>query len=858
MVDTTQEKPTQHTPMMQQFLRIKADYPDTLLFYRMGDFYELFYDDARKASRLLDITLTTRGSSNGSPIPMCGIPYHAADNYLARLIKRGESIAVCEQTSKPGEGKGPVNREVARIITPGTVTDEALLDERRDNLLVCVHGQTDNFGIACLNISAGRFSVLEVSSTEQLRAELERLNPVEVLLAEDSTLQHELEASLKPATSLRQQPPWWFDFDFACKQLNTQFKTRDLTGFGCENLTVAIMAAGCLLQYVHNTQRAALPHINCLQVENTQDVIILDAASRRNLEIEFNLSGGSENTLASILDHTQTSMGSRCLRRWLHTPLRCRQTLNNRHLAIGELLDTGYHSDIQLCLNTMGDIERILGRVALLSARPRDLTTLRQSLNILPELQNALQNCQTQRLRRLSENIATQPDLVDLLTRAIRDNPPVLIRDGGVIAEGYNVELDTLRNLSRNADGFLTDLEQHERERTGIKTLKVSYNRVHGYYIEISRLQSENVPADYIRKQTLKASERFITEELKGYEEKVLSAKERALALEKSLYEDLLVQLQQNIQRIKTCADAIAELDTLCCLTERAQTLNYSCPTLVEEPGIQIKQGRHPVVERVLDEHFIANDTLLDDSKRMCIITGPNMGGKSTYMRQSALIVLLACIGSYVPAQQASIGPIDRIFTRIGASDDLASGRSTFMVEMTEAANILNNATENSLVLMDEIGRGTSTFDGLSLAWACAWHLSKKNRAYTLFATHYFEITALPEEISGITNIHIDAVEHGDKIIFLHSVKPGPASQSYGLQVAQLAGVPASVITQAREKLVSLEQQAVNTQPQSGQFELFRERPHPVTERLQQLNPDDLSPRQALDLLYQLKHDAEN
>ncbi len=855
-VKTTDKKP-EHTPMMQQFLRIKADYPDTLLFYRMGDFYELFYDDARKASRLLDITLTTRGSSNGSPIPMCGIPYHAADNYLARLIKRGESIAVCEQTSKPGAGKGPVNREVARIITPGTVTDEALLDDRRDNLLVCVHEQTDNFGIACLNISAGRFSVLEVSSTEQLLAELERLNPVEVLLAEDSALQHELETRLKPATSLHQQPPWWFDFEFAQNQLNTQFKTRDLTGFGCENLTVAIMAAGCLLQYVHNTQRAALPHINCLQVENTQDVIILDAASRRNLEIEFNLSGGSENTLAEVLDHTQTSMGSRCLRRWLHTPLRCRQTLNNRHLAIGELLDTGYHSDIQFCLNTMGDIERILGRVALLSARPRDLTTLRQSLNVLPGLQNALQNCQSQRLRQLSEDIATQPDLVDLLTRAVRDNPPVLIRDGGVIAEGYDTELDTLRNLSKNANSFLTNLEQRERERTGIKTLKVSYNRIHGYYIEISRLQSEAVPTDYIRKQTLKASERFITEELKGYEEKVLSAKERALALEKSLYEDLLVQLQQNIQRIKTCADAIAELDTICCLAERAQTLHYSCPTLVEEPGIQIKQGRHPVIERVLDEPFIANDTLLSGGKRMCIITGPNMGGKSTYMRQSALIVLLACIGSYVPADEASIGPIDRIFTRIGASDDLASGRSTFMVEMTEAANILNNATENSLVLMDEIGRGTSTFDGLSLAWACAWHLSEKNRAYTLFATHYFEITALPEEISGITNIHIDAVEHGDKIIFLHNVKSGPASQSYGLQVAQLAGVPATVITRAREKLTSLEQQAVNKQPESGQFELFCDHPDPVVERLQQLDPNDFSPRQALDLLYQLKHDAE-
>ena len=845
-----------HTPMMQQFLRIKAEHPDTLLFYRMGDFYELFYDDAKKASKILDITLTARGSSNGQPIPMCGIPYHAADNYLSRLIKRGESVAICEQTSKPGENKGPVKREVMRIVTPGTVTEEALLDDRKDNLLTCIHVQGELIGIASLNVSAGRFSVLEVNSSEQLHAELERLNPAEVLLSEDSSLHSQLERQLRNSNSLRLQPPWWFDLDSATKQLNKQFNTRDLSGFGCDELSAAIMAAGCLLQYVQNTQRAALPHINALQVENTQDVIVLDAASRRNLEIEFNLTGGTENTLASVIDRTMTSMGSRCLRRWLHTPLRCQQTLSERHQAIAELLHTQYTPDIQFCLNSIGDIERIMGRVALLSARPRDLSTLLQSLSVLPELQQILQNCHSSLLQTLAGNIATQPDIVELLSSAIKENPPVLIRDGGVIADGYNAELDELRGLSKNADDFLLQLEIRERERTGIKSLKVSYNRVHGYYIDISRLHSDDVPDDYIRKQTLKTSERFITEELKQYEEKVLSARERSLSLEKSLYEELLKQLQQNIQRIKTCADAIAALDSISCLSERAQTLDYNCPTLVSKPGIHIKQGRHPVVERVLDKHFIANDTLLSESKRMCIITGPNMGGKSTYMRQTALIVLLACIGSYVPAESASIGPVDRIFTRIGASDDLASGRSTFMVEMTEAANILNNATENSLVLMDEIGRGTSTFDGLSLAWACAWHLSKNNRAYTLFATHYFEITALPDEIPGVCNVHIDAVEHGEKIVFLHAVKPGPASQSYGLQVAQLAGVPKAVITQARKKMQTLEQQSISTHAETGQFELFSDRPHPVIEQLQTLDIDDLTPRAALELLYRLKQDA--
>lgn len=843
--------------MMQQYLRIKADHPNTLLFYRMGDFYELFYDDAKKASKILDITLTARGQSGGNPIPMCGIPYHAADNYLSRLIKRGESVAICEQTSKPGESKGPVDREVMRIVTPGTVTEEALLDERKDNLLLCVHHNKDTYGLATLNITSGRFNVLEVKHKAQLYAELERLQPVEILLSEDDLLHEEFKTSLSNTISLRQQPPWWFDFDSASRILNKQFGTRDLSGFGCDNFATAIMAAGCLMQYTQDTQRAALPHISALHVENTDDVIVLDAASRRNLEIELNISGGTENTLASVIDRTTTSMGSRCLRRWLHSPLRNHELLTQRHQAIGELLDNQLTSDIQFCLNSIGDIERIMSRLALLSTRPRDLETLKNSLAVLPELQNLLQQCHAPMSQQLSNDIATHPAIVDLLSAAIRENPPVLIRDGGFIAAGYNKELDELRALSKNADTFLEELEVRERETTGIKTLKVSYNRVHGYYIEISRLQSDNVPVHYTRKQTLKTTERFITEELKQYEDKVLSAKERSLALEKSIYDDLLTELQTYLQSLKTCAHGIAELDSICCLSERAQSLDYNCPKLSEKPGIHIKQGRHAVVERVCDSQFVPNDTLLSDTKRMSIITGPNMGGKSTYMRQTALIVLLAYIGSYVPAESAVIGPIDRIYTRIGASDDLASGRSTFMVEMTEAANILNNATENSLVLMDEIGRGTSTFDGLSLAWACAYHLSAVNKSYTLFATHYFEITALPDEIRGINNIHISAIEHGEKIIFLHSVKPGPANQSYGLQVAQLAGVPNQVIKLAKKKMTELENQSVKSHSDSGQFEMFSNRPHPVIDKLQELDIDELTPKAALELLYQLKKDAK-
>ncbi len=853
MVETLKKKPVQHTPMMQQFLRIKAEHPETLLFYRMGDFYELFFDDARKAAQLLDITLTARGKSNGEAIPMCGIPFHAADNYLARIIKSGESVAICEQIGDPATSKGPVERQVVRIVTPGTVTDENLLDERRDNYLMAVSSQQDLIGIAVLDVSSGRFWVQELETLEQLHTELERIKPSEVLISEDDS--HF--SSLSNRQGIRRQPPWYFEMDTCVRLLTEQFATKDLAGFGCEGMDQAIMAAGCLMQYVQDTQRTALPHIQGLRVERSEDSVLLDAASRRNLELEVNLQGGHENTLASVIDKTSTAMGSRCLRRWINRPLRDHQQLKLRHSAVEALLNNREYEALQSLLKHVGDIERIISRIAIKSARPRDLYTLGNSLFQLPELQQLLSDKPAQRLSELSEQISEHPDLVHLLKTAVIENPPVVIRDGGVIAEGYDAELDELRSLSKNADQFLVDLEAREKERTGISTLKVSYNRVHGFYIEISRAQSDKAPEDYIRRQTLKTAERFITPELKEFEDKVLSAKERALSREKALYDELLDKLLTSLQPLQQCAEGVAELDTLCCFAERADTLNFCQPEFQTRPGVNIIAGRHPVVEQVTDNSFIPNDCKLNDQQRMLIITGPNMGGKSTYMRQNALIVLMAYIGCYVPAEKALIGPVDRIFTRIGASDDLASGRSTFMVEMTEAANILNNATDKSLVLMDEIGRGTSTFDGLSLAWACAESLAMDSRPFTLFATHYFELTSMVDEVKTVKNIHLDAVEHGDSIVFMHAVKEGPANQSYGLQVAKLAGVPTSVINSARKKLHILERQSagaheVFVEETTGQLELFNNNPHPIVEQLQELDVDGLNPREALQLLYQL------
>ncbi|MBP7824753.1 MAG: DNA mismatch repair protein MutS, partial [Pseudomonas sp.] len=837
--------------------KLKSQYPEQLMFYRMGDFYELFYEDAKRAAALLDITLTARGQSAGQAIPMAGIPFHSAEGYLARLVKLGESVVICEQIGDPATSKGPVERQVVRIITPGTVSDEALLDERRDNLVGAVLGDERLFGLAMLDITSGRFSVQELRGWEHLLAEIERLNPAELLFPDDWPAGLPLEKR----RGSRRRAPWDFELDSAHKSLRQQFAVQDLKGFGCEELTLAIGAAGCLLAYAKETQRTALPHIRSLRHERLDDTVILDAATRRNLELDINLAGGRDNTLQSVIDRSQTAMGSRLLTRWLHRPLRDRALLERRQQAIACLLDAYRFESLQPQLKDIGDLERILARIGLRNARPRDLARLRDALAALPRLQDAMAGLDTPHLAELAVNIRTYPELADLLQRAIIDNPPAVIRDGGVLKTGYDAELDELQSISENAGQYLMDLEAREKARTGLANLKVGYNRVHGYFIELPSKQAESAPADYIRRQTLKGAERFITPELKTFEDKALSAKSRALAREKQLYEALLEQLIGELAPLQETAAALAELDVLSNLAERALTLDFNCPRFTEQPCLQIEQGRHPVVEQVLSSPFVANDVRLDDDTRMLIITGPNMGGKSTYMRQTALIVLLAHIGSYVPAAACELSLVDRIFTRIGSSDDLAGGRSTFMVEMSETANILHNASARSLVLMDEVGRGTSTFDGLSLAWAAAEQLAKL-RAWTLFATHYFELTVLPESQPGVANVHLSATEHKERIVFLHHVLPGPASQSYGLAVAQLAGVPPAVIARAREHLTRLETTSLPHElPQnvaaSGQAplqsDLFASLPHPLLDELARVSPDDLTPRQALELLYAWK-----
>ncbi|PQQ41461.1 DNA mismatch repair protein MutS [Photorhabdus luminescens] len=839
-----------HTPMMQQYLRLKAQHPDILLFYRMGDFYELFYDDAKKAAKLLDISLTKRGQSAGNPIPMAGVPHHAVENYLAKLVQLGESVAICEQIGDPATSKGPVERKVVRIVTPGTVTDEALLQERQDNLLAAIWHDNQGFGYATLDVTSGRFQISEMAERETIAAELQRSRPVELLYPES----FEHMALIENFHGLRRRPLWEFELDTAKQQLNLQFGTRDLIGFGVEKAALALRAAGCLLQYVKDTQRTALPHIRGITMERQQDTVIMDAATRRNLELTQNLSGSTDNTLASVLDLCVTPMGSRMLKRWLHAPVRDRQILENRQQAIATLQEIGL--ELQPFLLQIGDLERVLARLALRSARPRDLARMRHAFQQLPDIHQIMDSSDSPYIKQLQKNIGRFDELQELLERAIVETPPVLVRDGGVIAPGYNSELDEWRTLADGASNYLEQLEIREREKLGIDTLKVGFNGVHGYYIQVSRGQSHLVPIHYVRRQTLKNAERYIIPELKEYEDKVLTSKGKSLAIEKALYEELFDLLLPHLAELQTSAEALAELDVLANLAERAETLNYVCPTLSDKPGIQITGGRHPVVEQVLSEPFISNPLSLSSQRRLLIITGPNMGGKSTYMRQAALITLLAYIGSFVPAEKAVIGPVDRIFTRVGASDDLASGRSTFMVEMTETANILHNATEQSLVLMDEIGRGTSTYDGLSLAWACAENLANRIKAMTLFATHYFELTTLPEKLEGVVNIHLDAVEHGDTIAFMHSVQEGAASKSYGLAVASLAGVPREVIKRARQKLKELESlsnHATASHVDTPQLALLTEETSPAVEALENLNPDSLTPRQALEWIYRLK-----
>ena len=842
---------SQHTPMMRQFLAIKEAHPDELLFYRMGDFYELFYRDAEIAAPVLDITLTSRGKSAGEPIPMAGVPYHAAESYLAKLVRAGFSVAIAEQIGDPNESKGPVERRVVRVVTPGTLTDESLLDASGDALIVSVFRHQLRAGIAWMDLSSGRFLVTEVEGDEALSAELQRLSPAELLLPEDASI-----PALADHVAIRRLAVWQFDEDSARTQLNQHFQTRDLSGFGCDELSLAIVAAGCLLDYVKDTQRNELPHLISIRHERQSDSVILDAATRRNLEIDLNLHGGEDNTLFSVYNSTVTAMGKRHLKRWLHRPVRVRSVLEDRLDAVSCLAKNYAFETTRQALKPISDLERILARVALRSSRPRDLTRLRDSLWALPALIAATPQ-DTNLLQTLQSDVGQYPELCELLRRALVESPPVVIRDGGVLAGSYDEELDELRGISENAGEYLVDIERREREATGLSTLKVGYNRVHGYYIEISRQQSDKAPDTYQRRQTLKNVERFITPELKQFEDRALSSRSRALAREKFLYEALVERIAEDLVPLQTTSRAICDLDVLACFAERADALSLSRPSFSAEAQLDISNGRHPVVEQVSDKPFIANNTLLNEQRRMLLITGPNMGGKSTYMRQNALIVLLAHCGAFVPADSVGLSLVDRIFTRIGSSDDLASGLSTFMVEMTETANILHNATEKSLVLMDEVGRGTSTFDGLSIAWASAVALAERVRALTFFATHYFELTALPDDHASMANVHLDATEHEDHVVFMHHIQEGAANRSFGLEVAKLAGVPTGVLLHARHKLGELESQQMVERPPAigGQEDLFSTPTvnSPVLDVLSDIDPDQLSPKEALDALYTLK-----
>ncbi|HEY6528153.1 MAG TPA: DNA mismatch repair protein MutS [Cellvibrionaceae bacterium] len=875
---TARDLTEQNTPMMQQYLRIKAQHANELVFYRMGDFYEMFFDDAKTAARVLDVTLTARGKTAGEPIPMCGVPYHAAESYIGKLVRNGYSVAICEQIGDPATSKGPVDRQVMRVVTPGTVSDEAFMDSGRDNLLVALYPATVGFGLASLDMSSGRFSLIELADNQQLQAELERLRPAELLIPETLNLSD----VCLPARGVRKRPLWEFELEQARRLLCQHFAVRDLIGFGCEEAARALCAAGALFNYARETQRTQLTHIQTLRLESLEQTVCMDSATRRNLEIDLNLKGGEEFTLFAQLNTCSTAMGARLLRRWLHQPLRDAERLCQRQSAIAALLAKYQYEPLRALLKPIGDLERILGRVALRSARPRDLSRLGQSLALLPDVLTLLKPMDNAPIAQLATQVSQYPILAQLLQRALVENPPVVIREGGVIAEGYDAELDDLRSISTNAGDYLVRLEQQEKARTGLSTLKVGYNRVQGYFIELSRGQAEQAPADYIRRQTLKGAERFITPELKSFEDKALSAKSRALAREKQLYEELIDRINEDLYPLQASSNAICELDALSCLAERAETLRLCRPTFSDEPGLMILDGRHLVVEAVLDTPFVANDLNLTRRQPMLIITGPNMGGKSTYMRQTALIVLMAQIGSYVPAREAHLGLVDKIFTRIGSSDDLAGGQSTFMVEMSETANILHNASESSLVLMDEVGRGTSTYDGLSLAWACAEYLAQQVRSLTLFATHYFEITRLPERLPQVGNVHLAATEHQDRLVFLHHIQTGPASKSFGLQVAKLAGIPAAVIESAKAQLAILEgtptpalssldaiapehsEHSIEEPQLQGKVHRGKQIQRDIFSSAGKLdayiaaiNPDRLTPLDALKLIYKLKEELE-
>lgn len=849
---------SQHTPMMAQYLRIKAEYPETLVFYRMGDFYEVFFDDARKANQLLDVTLTTRGQSAGAPVVMAGVPVHALEAYLAKLIKLGEAVAIAEQVGEVGASKGPVERKVVRVVTPGTVTDTELLADKQDSILLSVTAQGKTFGLAWLSLTQGQLGLGQCDERE-LGSWLARLSPAEVLVDRDKHPAAVLAARL-PITN---RPSWQFDAQLGLRKLCQQLSVASLQGFNAQELTAAHAAAAALLSYAEHTQGRALSHVKSLQVQRATDLLDLPPASQRNLELTQTLRGETSPTLLSLLDTCRTGMGSRALRHWLLHPPRDRAPAKARQEAIAELLTTGFEP-LREALRQVSDVERIAARIALRQVRPRELAGLRATLQILPELAQTVP-MGAPLLDELSQGLGASPHLAELLIRAIAEEPAVLLRDGGVIATGFDEQLDELRAIQNNCDAFLLDLETRERARTGISNLRVQFNKVHGFYIEVTTSGLDKVPLDYQRRQTLKNAERFITPELKTFEDKALSAQERALAREKLLFEAVIDQLTEELPTLARLARSLAALDVLAALAERAATLNWCRPDFVSHPCIDIQGGRHPVVEARLREtgagEFMANDCRLDARTKLMVITGPNMGGKSTFMRQVALIALLSAMGSYVPATSCRLGPIDAIHTRIGAADDLANAQSTFMLEMTEAAAILHSASEQSLVLMDEIGRGTSTFDGLALAGAIATHLHDKCRAFTLFATHYFELTEFPAKHPQAVNMHVSAVESGDDIVFLHEIQPGPASRSYGVQVARLAGMPSPVVRQARAALEALEARASEGETQ---IDLFAPPPEPapsavaeveapLLDALRDVDPDALSPREAHAMLYQLK-----
>ncbi|WP_196138048.1 DNA mismatch repair protein MutS [Aliikangiella sp. G2MR2-5] len=846
-----------HTPMMRQYLDIKTEYPDILLFYRMGDFYELFYEDAKNAAEWLGITLTHRGKSNGEPIPMAGVPFHAVDNYLSRLVKQGRSVAICEQIGDPATSKGPVERKVVRVITPGTLSEDSLLEADKENLLTgvyflksCKNGFP--YGLAWLDLAGGQFYCNEFRTETELFSEIARLKPAEIL-AESSFY----ESLCNMGHTVKLLDDWQFDYGQNYQSLLKHFGVKNLDGFGCDEMQSAICAAGATLNYAKLTQQSLLGHLNQIKPFDNRGILFLNAHTRKHLEITENLYGESDKSLFNVINRTKTAMGCRLLKNWLHAPLVDKTSIERRYNKVESLQHSGNLEELRALLAPVRDMQRILTRIALLSSRPRDLTGLRESLGVLPSLIGWLKKQDDQRLYEHAESLSEHREIFELLERAIFDNPPVVIRDGNVIRDGFNEELDQLRYLSTNASDLLADMEEREKEATGINTLKVGYNKVHGFFIEISKAQSDKAPIHYTRRQTLKNAERFITPELKELEEKVLSSQAKALALEKQLYQSLIESLLPSVPALQFTAEQIAILDVLQSFAEIAEQENYVRPVLMETTGINITCGRHPVVEAYQNDPFIPNDVVIGEQQKSLIITGPNMGGKSTYMRMTAIIALLAHAGCFVPAESAEIGLLDAIYTRIGASDDLSGGRSTFMVEMSEAANILNNAGEKSLVILDEIGRGTSTYDGMALAWATLDYLNQRINPLVLFATHYFELTQITQKNQSIKNMHFGAIQHGEKLILDHRIHPGPTSKSYGIHVAKLAGVPDGVLKLAQDYQMHLEQgkhhQDSETVPQPS-VNSTREvqTQDPRIALLDSLNADELTPKQALDLVYKL------